>query len=89
MAVGPEEIKLKIKPAAIAQGITLVDLARQVREALYGAEAKRIQRGNREVLVMKRYPRDERQSLGNLENMWIRLLCRSNTCDTNQTPRRW
>lgn len=49
MAVGPEEIKLKIKPAAIAQGITLVDLARQVREALYGAEAQRIQRGNREV----------------------------------------
>lgn len=48
-ALGPEEIKVKIKPAAIAQGITLVDLARQVREALYGAEAQRIQRGNREV----------------------------------------
>ncbi|MFB3104588.1 MAG: efflux RND transporter permease subunit, partial [Pseudomonadales bacterium] len=70
---GPEEIELKIKPEAEALGITLADLARQVRQAFYGAEAQRIQRGDQEVKVMVRYPRSERSSVGNLEKMWIRL----------------
>ncbi len=70
---GPEELKLSIKPEAEALGITLADLARQVREAFYGAEAQRIQRGDEEVKVMVRYPRSERFSIGNLERMWIRL----------------
>lgn len=70
---GPEELKLSIRPEAEALGITLADLARQVREAFYGAEAQRIQRGNEEVKVMVRYPRSERSSVGNLERMWIRL----------------
>ena len=70
---GPEELKLSIKPEAEALGITLADLARQVREAFYGAEAQRIQRGDAEVKVMVRYPRSERSSVGNLERMWIRL----------------
>ena len=70
---GPEEIKLRIKPGAEALGITLSDLARQVREAFYGAEAQRIQRDNQEIRVMVRYPREQRRSVGNLENMWIRL----------------
>ncbi len=70
---GPEEIKLTIKPEAEALGVTLADLASQVRQAFYGAEAQRIQRGDSEVRVMVRYPRSERRSIGNLENMWIRL----------------
>ena len=70
---GPEEIKLRIKPEAEALGVTLVDLARQVREAFYGAEAQRVQRGESDVRVMVRFPRSERRSVGNLESMWIRL----------------
>ena len=69
---GPEEIRLRIKPEAQPLGVTLADLARQVRAAFYGAEAQRIQRGDDEVKVMVRYPRVERQSVENLENMWIR-----------------
>ena len=71
--VGPEEVKLKVRPEAEALGVTLADLAGQVRQAFYGAEAQRIQRGDSEVRVMVRYPRSERVSIGNLENMWIRL----------------
>ena len=71
--VGPEEVKLKVRPEAEALGVTLADLAGQVRQAFYGAEAQRIQRGDSEVRVMVRYPRSERISIGNLENMWIRL----------------
>ncbi len=70
--MGPEEVRLAIKPEAEASGLTLADLGRQVRTAFYGAEAQRIQRGDQEVRVMVRYPRSERRSLGNLENMWVR-----------------
>ena len=70
---GPEEIRLTVRPEAEAMGVTLSDLARQVRQAFYGAEAQRIQRGDSDVRVMVRYPRSERKSIGNLENMWIRL----------------
>ena len=69
---GPEELMLALTPEGEALGLTLVDLARQVRQAFYGAEAQRIQRGNQEIKVMVRYPKSERESIGNLENMWIR-----------------
>ena len=70
---GPEEIKLRVKPEAEAMGVTLASLARQVREAFQGAEVQRIQRDSHEIRVMVRYPRSERRSVGNLENMWFRM----------------
>ena len=69
---GSNEIKLFIKPEAEVLGLTLNDLGRQVRQAFYGDEAQRIQRGRDEVKVMVRYPEKDRRSLTDLENMWIR-----------------
>ena len=69
---GKEEMRLSIKPAAETLGLTLQDLGRQVRQAFYGEEAQRIQRGRDDIRVMVRYPRDDRRSLGDLENMRIR-----------------
>ncbi|BAJ00695.1 efflux RND transporter permease subunit [Shewanella violacea] len=69
---GSHEIRLKIKPEAEAQGLTLSDLASQVRYAFYGYEAQRILRNKEEVKVMVRYPLDERRTVGDLENMMIR-----------------
>ncbi len=69
---GKEEIQLDILPAAEALGLTLDDLARQVRQAFYGAEAQRIQRGRDDVRVMIRYPERQRRSLADLDNMRIR-----------------
>ena len=43
-----------------------------MRQAFYGEEAQRIQRGRDEVKVMVRYPADERISRGNLEEMRVR-----------------
>jgi len=70
--VGKQEIKLKIKPAAETFGLTQADLARQVRQAFYGEEAQRIQRGRDDVRIMVRYPKEQRRSLADLENMRIR-----------------
>jgi len=69
---GGQEIKLSIKPEAEALGLTLASLGRQVRQAFYGEEAQRIQRGKDEVKVLVRYPREERRSIADLENMRIR-----------------
>jgi multidrug efflux pump subunit AcrB len=50
----------------------MATLGRQVRQAFYGEEAQRIQRGKDEVKVMVRYPREDRRSISDLENMRIR-----------------
>nr|WP_136252336.1 efflux RND transporter permease subunit [Ningiella ruwaisensis] len=69
---GSDEIQLEVKPQAEALGISLSQLAQQVRYGFFGAEAQRIQRGDEEVKVMVRYPQDQRNSIGNLENMRVR-----------------
>ena len=77
---GKKEIKLSILPSGESLGLTLSDLARQVRQAFYGEEAQRVQRGREDVRVMIRYPEDERGSLDALNSMRIR------TPDGNEVP---
>ncbi len=67
-----KEIVLDLKPAAENLGVTLADLARQVREGFYGAEAQRIPRLKEDVKVMVRYPESERLSVDNLSEMRVR-----------------
>jgi len=69
---GKSEIRLAILPSAEALGLSLADLARQVRQAFYGEEAQRIQRDRDDIRVMVRYPEEQRQSLADLENLRIR-----------------
>ena len=69
---GKQEVKLSLLPEARHLGVTLNDLALQVRHAFYGAESQRLQRGKDDVRVMVRFPEDERRSIGNLEDMYIR-----------------
>lgn len=69
---GKQEVQIQILEQGTLLGLTLNDIATQVRQAFYGAESQRIQRGSDDIRVMVRYPEDERQSLGNLENLLIR-----------------
>jgi len=69
---GKPEIKLSIKPEAELLGLSAEDLGRQVRQAFFGAEAQRIQRGRDDIRVMVRYPEDERSSPASLNRMRIR-----------------
>lgn len=68
-----DEIVLDLKPQAENLSVTLFDLARQVREAFYGAEAQRIPRVKEDVKVMVRYPENERLSVDDLDELRIRL----------------
>jgi len=67
-----DELRLQLKPQAEVMGFTLNDLSTQVRYAFYGSQAQRLQRGDDEVRVMVRYPEEERLSVGDLEDMYIR-----------------
>ena len=69
---GKQEVQIQILDRGKTLGLTLNDVATQVRQAFYGAEAQRIQRGSDDIRVMVRYPEPERQSLGNLEELLIR-----------------
>jgi multidrug efflux pump subunit AcrB len=77
---GKQEVRLTLLPEARNLGITLADLGQQVRQAFYGYEAQRIQRGKDDIRVMVRFPEAERRSLGNLESMRIR------TADGTEVP---
>ena len=72
-SAGKDEIKLTLRPEAQNYGITMSSLARQVRQAFYGDEVQRIQRGRDEIKVFLRYPKNERVSLNNLEQMNVRV----------------
>jgi len=69
---GKLEMKLQLKPQARTLGLTMADLARQVRDGFYGAQALRLQRGRDDVRVMVRYPESERQNVGDIERMRVR-----------------
>ena len=69
---GGRELLISLKPHASQLGITLGDIARQVRQAFYGEEVQRLQRGIDTLKVMVRYPIEERRSIATLENMHIR-----------------
>jgi hydrophobic/amphiphilic exporter-1 (mainly G- bacteria), HAE1 family len=69
---GKIEYQLTVKPQAQSLGINASDLAETVRNAYYGAEVMRLQRGRHEVKLMVRYPPEERQSLQNFDEIRVR-----------------
>lgn len=69
---GKAEIRLTMKPEGEMLGISAIDLGTQVRQAFFGAEAQRIQRGRDDVRVIVRYPESERRSIANLDTMRVR-----------------
>ncbi len=71
---GKREWQLSLTPLGASLGLTLGDLARQVRQGMYGEEIQSLQRGREEVDVMLRYPLEDRQSLAALEKMRVRTL---------------
>ncbi|MBN1760733.1 MAG: efflux RND transporter permease subunit [Chitinispirillaceae bacterium] len=69
---GWREVRLSLKPAAYAAGLTLSTISGQVRQGFFGQEVQRFQRGEDEIRVWVRYNDDDRSSLGKLEEMYIR-----------------
>ncbi|UEM24705.1 efflux RND transporter permease subunit (plasmid) [Skermanella mucosa] len=69
---GQRELEFRLEDQARTFGLTLEDLAEQVRAAFFGVEAVRVQRGREEVRVYVRLPERERDSLSTLDDYRIR-----------------
>ena len=70
---GSPEVHIQVSEQGKALGLGQVELARQVRQAFFGTEVQRVQRGRHEVRVYTRLPLAERDTLKRLESLWIRL----------------
>ena len=77
---GKPERRFRIRDGAQSLGVTMSDIARQLRQGFYGEEALRIQRGKDDVKVQVRYAEKDRRSLYAIEQARIR------TPDGRQIP---
>ena len=68
---GIKEINLKLKDNAYLLGLNLNQVMLQVRAGFFGQSVQRFQRGRDEIRVWVRYDRKERESIKNLDEMWI------------------
>lgn len=66
------EVKVSLKERAYALGFTNREIIAQVRNAFFGNEIQRLQRGTNEVKVWTRYILEDRRNVGQLLNMRIR-----------------
>ncbi len=67
-----DEIELTLKNNAETLGLSLNEIARQVRQGFYGEEVQRIPRDKEDVRVMVRYSEQERRNIDQLQEMRIR-----------------
>lgn len=70
---GKEALDMQLKPKAYALGLSLADIAEQVRGAIFGLEAQRVQRGREEVRIMIRLPKAYRSSIEDLSQIPITI----------------
>jgi len=71
-AAGKPQLDFHLRPEAQALGLTSLEVGRQLRNAFFGAEAVREQRGRRELKVMVRLPESQRRSEHDLDQLRIR-----------------
>jgi len=69
---GKEQLSFILRPEGHSLGLTVREVARQVRDAFYGAEALRQQRGRNEIKVKVRLPEAQRISEADIEQLLIR-----------------
>jgi len=70
---GGPELDIQLTAEGESLGLGQVELARQVRQAFFGAEIQRVQRGRDEVRVYVRLPQAQRSSMEALRSLWITL----------------
>lgn len=77
---GKQTLEIELKDKAYLLGLTRQQVITQVRQAFYGLEVQRIQRGRDDIRVMLRYPPEERKSISSLSQLLI------NTPDGGRVP---
>ncbi len=68
---GKDELQINLTTKGELLGLNKSDVSLQIRQAIYGAQVQRIQRGRDDIRVMIRLPKTQRSSMANLESMMI------------------
>jgi len=71
MSLGKQQLDFTLLPEGKSLGLTALSVARQVRNAFYGAEVLRQQRGRNEIKVMVRLPESERVSMQDMYDFLV------------------
>ncbi len=72
IALGKQEVRIKLKPLAYFLGLDEDIIMEQVRQGFYGGQAQRLQEGRDELRVWVRYPKSDRLTLGQMEKIKIK-----------------
>lgn len=70
-SAGQRELHLELREGASSAGITLSELARQVRAAVYGIDAHVFANDGEEVDIRVKMDEKVRKNLGELEQLWV------------------
>jgi multidrug efflux pump subunit AcrB len=69
---GRKELNLEMKPMAEMYGLTRSDILNQIRQGFFGQEVQRLIKGTDEIKLWLRYPRVDRSSISDVQNMRIK-----------------
>ncbi len=70
--LGNRELHVALKPKAQLLGLTVNDILGQIRQGFFGTEVQRLILGRDEVKLWVRYPKSDRSTLSQLDNVMIR-----------------
>ncbi len=70
--IGNRELQMELTPQAYFVGFSQGEIAKQIRQGFFGEEVQRFQKGKDEIRVWVRYPKSDRISLGQLENIKLK-----------------
>ena len=73
LVAGKEELRISLKPEGRTLGLDLRSIARQVQQGFQGVEASSIQRGDEDVPIVVRFPRDRRSRVDAVSRMKLTL----------------
>ncbi|MDP7009480.1 MAG: efflux RND transporter permease subunit [Phycisphaerales bacterium] len=70
-SAGQRELHIELREGAASTGLTLADLASQVRGAVYGIDAHVFAQGDEEVDIRVKLGKEYRENIGTLEQLWV------------------
>ena len=73
LVAGKEELRITLKPEGRTLGLDVRGIARQVQQGFQGVEASSIQRGDEDVPIVVRFPRDRRSHVDTVSRMKLTL----------------
>ncbi len=70
--VGRREMQFELRPEAYFLGLTHNTITSQMRQGFFGEEVQRFMKGNDELKVWVRYPKEDRKSISQLEDIKVK-----------------